>query len=57
MGPQGPYYCGVGGGVSLGREVSNIHLEMCLKAGLKICGTNGEVIASLWEYQIEPSLL
>lgn len=54
MGPQGPYYCGVGGGVSLGREVSEKHLEMCLKAGLEICGTNGEVMASQWEYQIGP---
>ena len=54
MGSQGPYYCGIGGGVSLGREVSEKHLEMCLKAGLEICGTNGEVMASQWEYQIGP---
>lgn len=54
MGPQGPYYCGVGGGVSLGREISSKHLEMCLKSGLEICGTNGEVMASQWEYQIGP---
>lgn len=54
MGGQGPYYCGVGGGVSLGREISSSHLEMCLKAGLEICGTNGEVMASQWEYQIGP---
>jgi glutamine synthetase len=54
MGPQGPYYCGVGGGVSLGREICSTHLEMCLKAGLAICGTNGEVMASQWEYQIGP---
>jgi len=54
MGSQGPYYCSVGGGVSLGREVSSLHLEMCLKAGLEICGTNAEVMASQWEYQIGP---
>jgi glutamine synthetase len=54
MGGQGPYYCGVGGGVSLGREISTLHLEMCLRAGLEICGTNGEVMASQWEYQIGP---
>lgn len=54
MGGQGPYYCSVGGGVSLGREVSELHLEMCLKAGLEICGTNGEVMASQWEYQVGP---
>jgi glutamine synthetase len=54
MGPQGPYYCGVGGGVSLGREISALHLEMCLKAGLEICCTNAEVMASQWKYQIGP---
>lgn len=54
MGPQGPYYCGVGGGVSFGREISALHLEMCLKARLEICGTNAEVMASQWEYQIGP---
>jgi len=53
-GPQGPYYCGVGGGVSLGREISTRHLELCLKTGLEICGTNAEVMASQWEYQIGP---
>ncbi len=52
FGPQGPYYCGVGGGVSMGREISQTHLEMCLKAGLEICGTNAEVMCSQWEYQI-----
>lgn len=54
MGPQGPYYCGVGGGVNFGREIADTHLEMCLKAGLEICGTNAEVMASQWEYQIGP---
>jgi glutamine synthetase len=53
-GPQGPYYCGVGGDRVFGRSISNKHLEMCLKAGLKICGTNAEVMASQWEYQIGP---
>jgi glutamine synthetase len=53
-GPQGPYYCGVGGGVSLGREISSRHLKLCLRAGLEICGTNAEVMASQWEYQIGP---
>lgn len=53
-GPQGPYYCSVGGGVCFGREISDKHLELCLKAGLSICGTNTEVMASQWEYQIGP---
>ncbi len=53
-GPQGPYYCGVGGTVCYGRNVSNKHLEYCMKMGLAICGTNAEVMASQWEYQIGP---
>lgn len=53
-GNQGPYYCGVGGDRTFGREISLLHLELCLKAGLKICGTNAEVMASQWEYQIGP---
>ena len=53
-GPQGPYYCSVGGEVCFGRKISDKHLELCLKAGLDICGTNAEVMASQWEYQIGP---
>ena len=53
-GSQGPYYCGIGGDRSFGREISNKHLELCIKAGLKIGGTNSEVVASQWEYQIGP---
>src|SRR3990167_11399144 len=41
-------------GISFGREISLKHLELCLKTGLKICGTNAEVMASQWEYQIGP---
>lgn len=54
MGPQGPYYCSVGGGVCFGRQISDKHLEYCLSAGLSICGTNAEVMGSQWEYQIGP---
>jgi glutamine synthetase len=53
-GSQGPYYCSVGGGVCFGREISDTHLKYCLQAGLSICGTNAEVMASQWEYQIGP---
>lgn len=53
-GAQGPYYCGTGGDRTFGREISLKHLEYCLKAGLKICGTNGEVMPSQWEFQIGP---
>jgi glutamine synthetase len=51
-GGQGPYYCSVGGGVCFGREISDAHLQYCLEAGLSICGTNAEVMASQWEYQV-----
>lgn len=52
MGPQGPYYCGVGGGNAFGREISDKHLDMCLKANIKVYGTNAEVMPSQWEFQI-----
>lgn len=52
VGVQGPYYCGVGGDRSFGREISNEHLLACLKAGVHICGTNSEVMPSQWEFQI-----
>jgi glutamine synthetase len=51
---QGDYYCSAGSLNCIGRDFSNIHLELCLKAGLLICGTNAEVVASQWEYQIGP---
>jgi glutamine synthetase len=52
-GPQGPYYCGVGGDRSFGRDITLEHLKNCLYAGIKICGTNAEVMASQhWKYQI-----
>lgn len=53
-GPQGPYYCAVGGDRSFGREVAEEHLQMCLKADIKVSGMNAEVMASQWEYQVGP---
>ena len=55
FGPQGPYYCGVGGNVCFGRNITLEHLEYCMKMGLSICGTNGEVMCSQWEYQLGPA--
>ena len=52
IGHQGPYYCGVGGDRSFGRTISDEHLKICLDAGINICGTNSEVLASQWEFQI-----
>jgi len=54
IGGQGPYYCGVGGDRAFGRKISEKHLQLCLEAGIEICGTNAEVMASQWEYQIGP---
>jgi glutamine synthetase len=50
--PQGPYYCGVGGLNVFGREIKDEHLDICIAAGLNIEGTNGEVAAGQWEFQI-----
>jgi len=51
-GPQGPYYCSVGAGKAVGREIVEEHLEMCLEAGLNVEGINAEVMMGQWEYQI-----
>jgi glutamine synthetase len=53
-GGQGPYYCGVGGDRCFGRKIVDQHLEACLDAGIEICGTNAEVMASQWEFQVGP---
>lgn len=52
LGGQNPYYCSVGGDRNFGRKISNMHLIYCLEAGISICGTNAEVMASQWEFQI-----
>ena len=50
--PQGKYYCGVGTNQVNGREFVDEHLEMCIKAGINITGTNAEVLLGQWEYQV-----
>jgi len=52
--PQGPYYCSAGTGNAVGRPICDDHLVKCLKAGVKITGTNAEVMPGQWEYQIGP---
>ncbi|MEM3061958.1 MAG: glutamine synthetase beta-grasp domain-containing protein [Nitrososphaerota archaeon] len=51
---QGPYYCSVGGNNAFCREISEEHLFACLRAGIKISGTNAEVAPAQWEYQVGP---
>ena len=50
--PQGPYYCGVGAGRVVGREIIEEHTQACIDAGLMIEGTNAEVMPGQWEFQI-----
>jgi glutamine synthetase len=50
--PQGKYYCGVGNGQVHGREFVDNHMEMCIKAGIEITGTNAEVLLGQWEFQV-----
>lgn len=50
--PQGPYYCAAGAGVSIGRDIPEVHYRACLFAGVNISGINGEVLPSQWEYQV-----
>ncbi|MCA9026590.1 MAG: glutamine synthetase beta-grasp domain-containing protein [Planctomycetaceae bacterium] len=51
-GPQGPYYCSVGTGKAVGREIVEEHLEQCLNAGINVEGINAEVMMGQWEFQI-----
>ena len=51
---QGPYYCSVGSGRAIGREIVEEHLDACLEAKLTISGINAEVMPGQWEFQIGP---
>lgn len=53
--PQGPYYCGVGATQIAGRDLVEDHTAACMHAGLKISGTNAEVMPGQWEFQIGPA--
>lgn len=52
--PQGRYYCGVGADKAFGRQIKDAHLLACLRAGIGIVGTNGEVMPGQWEFQLAP---
>jgi len=53
-GPQGPYYCGVGANKVYGRDIVEAHYRACLFSGVKIAGTNAEVMPAQWEFQVGP---
>ena len=40
----GPYYCGVGADKVYGRSIVEAHYKACLYAGVKIAGSNAEVM-------------
>ena len=54
--PQGPYYCGVGSGFAIGRDIIEEHYSKCLYAGIKISGINAEVMPGQWEFQVGPCI-
>ncbi|KAK7908373.1 Glutamine synthetase [Apiospora marii] len=54
--PQGPYYCGVGAGKVVCRDIVEAHYKACLYTGVKISGTNAEVMPAQWEFQVGPCL-
>lgn len=54
--PQGPYYCGVGTGRVFCRDIVEAHYKACMFAGIKISGTNAEVMPAQWEFQVGPCL-
>uniref|UniRef100_W5KN51 Glutamine synthetase n=1 Tax=Astyanax mexicanus TaxID=7994 RepID=W5KN51_ASTMX len=52
--PQGPYYCSVGADRAFGRDIVECHYKACMYAGVKISGSNAEVMPSQWEFQVGP---
>ena len=51
-GPQGLYYCSVGGRNTWGRDLVEEHADICIEAGLNFEGINQEVAAGQWEFQL-----
>jgi len=51
-GPQGMYYCSVGGRNTHGRAFVEEHAELCIAAGLNFEGINQEVASGQWEFQL-----
>ncbi len=51
-GPQGMYYCSVGGRNTHGRAFVEEHADLCISAGLNFEGINQEVASGQWEFQL-----
>jgi len=51
-GPQGMYYCSVGGKNTHGRDFVEEHADLCIDAGLNFEGINQEVASGQWEFQL-----
>ena len=51
-GPQGMYYCSVGGKNTHGRAFVEEHADLCIEAGLNFEGINQEVASGQWEFQL-----
>lgn len=51
-GPQGMYYCSVGGKNTHGRSFVEEHADLCIAAGLNFEGINQEVASGQWEFQL-----
>ena len=51
-GPQGLYYCSVGGRNTHGRDFVEEHADICIEAGLNFEGINQEVASGQWEFQL-----
>ena len=51
-GPQGLYYCSVGGKNTHGRNLIEEHADLCIKAGINFEGINQEVACGQWEFQL-----
>lgn len=51
-GPQGLYYCSVGGKNTHGRQFVEEHADQCIDAGLNFEGINQEVASGQWEFQL-----
>lgn len=49
------FFSGVGANKVFARDVVESHYRACLYSGIKVCGTNAEVMPAQWEYQVGPS--